>query len=291
MSLRQRGLLAYSGGPIRSPLPPADTRANPPPCVARERRFAWKAGVSAIVEILLGRRRNGHSVQGFPKTPTTRETRLLARCGDFYDNRLTGERAVVLRADEDGDQPRSLLGNLIVSPGGAVVGEHVHPGLEERFVVVSGQLGMRLNGNERTLVAGEQATALRGEAHDWWNAGEEEASVLVEISPLNTRFVEMIATMFGLANAGETNAKGMPSPLRLALIGKEFEDVIQFTKPPRPIQQVMFALLGPIARLRGYRAIHPERLKPHGHLSPDPAVMTLAGLLPSAGPTSASELS
>jgi hypothetical protein len=42
-------------------------------------------------------------------------------------------------------------------------------------------------------------TVPAGVSHDWWNAGDEDASVLVEIAPLNTRFLGMLATLLGLA--------------------------------------------------------------------------------------------
>jgi quercetin dioxygenase-like cupin family protein len=213
----------------------------------------------------------------------------MPRCGDMYENKVTGEKGVVLRGDEDG-QGQSGLANLIAAPGAAVVGEHVHPHIEERFRVVSGELSVRVGGIEKTLVAGEEATAAPGVAHDWWNAGKDEASVLVEVSPPDTRFVDMLATLWGLANAGKTNSKGMPNPLQLALIGREFEDVIQFTKPPRIVQQVMFALLAPIGRWRGYRATYPEYLEPHRRVTPDPEVMALAGLSPPADPEAAARL-
>jgi hypothetical protein len=87
---------------------------------------------------------------------------------------------------------------------------------------------------------------------------------------------------FGLANADRTNAKGMPNPLQLALVGREFADVIQFTKPPAAVQKVMFGLLGAVGRLRGYRGIYPEYLRPHGRAIPDPHVVALAGLTPAA---------
>jgi hypothetical protein len=96
-------------------------------------------------------------------------------------------------------------------------------------------------------VAGQEAVAAPGTAHDWWNAGEDEAQVLIELTPLDPRFELMIGNMFGLANAGKTNAKGMPGLLQLALIGREFQDVMRFTKPPRAVQTVMFGLLGPSA--------------------------------------------
>jgi mannose-6-phosphate isomerase-like protein (cupin superfamily) len=138
----------------------------------------------------------------------------------------------VLRGDEDGGG-QSVIVHLTVRPHGAVVGEHVHPALTERFVVISGTLATRIGGVEGALSAGEEATATPGTPHDWWNAGDMDAGVLVEISPPNPRFEMAIATTFGLANAGKTNAKGMPNPLQMALVGQEFSDVIRFTKPPR----------------------------------------------------------
>jgi quercetin dioxygenase-like cupin family protein len=80
----------------------------------------------------------------------------VSRYGDIYENKVTGERAVVLRGDEDGED-RSALVHLTVGPHGAVVGEHIHPQIRERFHVISGRLGTRLGGVESTLVgrAGE----------------------------------------------------------------------------------------------------------------------------------------
>jgi quercetin dioxygenase-like cupin family protein len=207
----------------------------------------------------------------------------LSRYGEFYENRVTGERAVVLRAEGDGTHESGLV-HLTVKPGGAVAGEHFHPRVQERFQVVSGTLGTRLDGVEGTLAAGEAATVPAGMPHDWWNAGDVDASVLVELSPLDAgpRFEAMIGTLFGLANAGKTNAKGLPNPFQLALVGREFADVIRFTKPPAPVQGMLFGLLGAIGRLRGYRAVYPEYLQPHGRTTPDPDVVAAAGLTPLA---------
>ena len=201
----------------------------------------------------------------------------MSRRGDYYENRVTGERAVVLRADDDAPDLPPLV-HLTVRPGGAVAGEHVHPALQERFIVVTGKLDTRIDGEERTLNAGEEATVPAGVPHDWWNAGSEEASVIVELSPPDPRFEQMIGTLWGLANAGRTNAKGMPNPLQLALIAREFSDVIQFTKPPRAVQKVLFGILGALGRARGYKAIYPEYLDPHGSTEPDPDVLRRAGL-------------
>jgi mannose-6-phosphate isomerase-like protein (cupin superfamily) len=201
----------------------------------------------------------------------------MARCGDLYRNRVTGEEIVVLRGDEDGaGQPALVLATAAV--GGAVAGEHVHPHLQERFRVVSGRIGVRLGGTRRTLAAGQEATAPAGVAHDWWTTGDEPARVLVELSPPDPRFETMIATMYGLANAGKVNRKAMPAPLQLALIGREFDDVIRFTTPPRPVQKAAMAVLAPLARARGYQPLYRQYLEPHHKVTPDPSAMEAAGL-------------
>jgi mannose-6-phosphate isomerase-like protein (cupin superfamily) len=208
----------------------------------------------------------------------------MSRFGDLYENRVTGERVVVLRGDEDAASGESGIGHLTVAPHGAVAGEHIHPSISERFAVISGTLGASVGGVERRLEAGDEVTAAPGVPHDWWNAGEDFASVLVEVGgpdEQRQRFDAMFATIFGLANAGRTNARGMPGPLQLALLAREFSDVIVFTRPPRAIQGPLFASLGVIGRMRGLRGIYPEYLHVHGRAQPDPAVLQLAGIVPS----------
>jgi quercetin dioxygenase-like cupin family protein len=100
----------------------------------------------------------------------------------------------------------------------------------------------------------------RGVAHDWWNAGGEEAQVLFEISPA-ARFEAMILNAFGFARDGKTDAKGKPRLLQAALFAREFDDVIRFTKPPRPVQRLLFGALAPVARLLGYKGSYPEYLR------------------------------
>lgn len=113
-----------------------------------------------------------------------------------------------------------------------------------------------------------------GTAHDWWNAGEDEAEVLVDVRP-GRRFELMVATLFGLARHGKTNAKGMPGPLQLAVIGSEFTDVLRFTKPPALVQRVMLAPLAALGRARGYRPVYREYLAPQDHEEPAPDVLAL----------------
>jgi quercetin dioxygenase-like cupin family protein len=201
----------------------------------------------------------------------------MARYGDLYVNDVTGERAVVLRGDEDApDQP--MLVHLRVGPGGAVAGEHLHPALQERFLVLDGELETKVDGRRRTLREREAVTVPAGAWHDWWNASDEPVDVLVELTPPSPRFELAIATGFGLANAGRTNAKGVPSLLQAALMGAEFSDVLVRKHPPALVQKIAFGVLGFVARRRGLKAIYPEYIGRHGSVEPDPEVLAAAGL-------------
>jgi hypothetical protein len=60
----------------------------------------------------------------------------IARCGDVYENKVTGERGVVLRGNEDSDGQPALV-CPVVQPHGAAIGEHTrttHIGLKGRGV-------------------------------------------------------------------------------------------------------------------------------------------------------------
>ncbi len=99
--------------------------------------------------------------------------------------------------------------------------------------------------------------------HDWWNVGDDDAHVLVDIRPA-ARFELMIQNLYGLANDGKTNARGVPRLLPLALFAREFRSEGEFVRPPRIVQRLLFGALGPLARARGYKPINPEYLGPTG---------------------------
>ena len=176
--------------------------------------------------------------------------------GESLENPKTGERGVLVKPPREGED-RSLEADLHVQPGGAVVGEHVHPDLDERFTVREGRIGFRLDGAESVAGPGEVVEIPRGSWHDWWNAGDDVAVARVFVSD-GVRFLLMIETLFGLARDGHTNEKGMPDPLQLAMFATEFRDVLVLKRPPAAVQALAFGILRPIARARGYRGTYPQ---------------------------------
>lgn len=176
--------------------------------------------------------------------------------GEVWENPVTRERATILERPWDNSQ-RRVTAELTALVGARVVAEHRHPALLEQFTVLEGELTVKRDGHTSTFYQHETAVIEPGVWHDWWNAGDRDARVRVEITP-GERFVHMIETFFGLARLGHTDSKGMPHPLQLALSAREFSDVVVFRSPPPAVQRAIFAALAPVARWRGYRATYPQ---------------------------------
>jgi quercetin dioxygenase-like cupin family protein len=196
---------------------------------------------------------------------------VMSRAGEVYENPVTGERVVVrLGTEESGGE--HLVVDLYVAPGGAVAGEHVHQDIEEVFTVARGTVGFRLDGREDVAGPTRRLVVPPGVVHDWWNAGQEEAHVIVELRGEIRRlgrFEMMISTLYGLARDGKTDARGRPSILQASLLAREFDDVIVFTRPPRFVQRLLFGTLAPVAHLLGLRASYPE-YGPSGFIEVEP---------------------
>lgn len=92
------------------------------------------------------------------------------------------------------------------------------------------------------------------------------------------RFELMIANLFGLANDGKLDRNQRPPRLHAAVFAQEFFDMIVFTRPPPVMQRVLFAVMAPLGRRLGYRAIEPRYAQPHGQVTPEPWAQAAAGL-------------
>jgi quercetin dioxygenase-like cupin family protein len=175
----------------------------------------------------------------------------MIRPGDRLENPVTGEVLVFHRtsAQTNGD---SVLVETIVRPQGFVAATHVHPQQTERFEVIEGLLGLRIGEEELLAAPRDVAVVPPGTPHRFWNAGERDARFLCEVSPA-LGFESLIETMFTLAAQGKTNRKGMPNPLRLAVIAKAHFDTVRLPFPPAAIQRAGLALAAPLGRAVGYR--------------------------------------
>jgi quercetin dioxygenase-like cupin family protein len=180
----------------------------------------------------------------------------MARPGDELRHPLTGERIVWRQVAHD-TGGALLQADLFALPNGSPAAPHLHPSQEERFEVVAGRLKVSIDGVERIIGPGDVAVVPPGIAHTWWNIGDDEAQVLVDLRPA-LRSEMFFETLFGLAADGKVARNGLPGPLQLASSATEFSDEVRLARPPYPIQRVLFAPLAAVGRLAGYRGWYPR---------------------------------
>ena len=184
---------------------------------------------------------------------TKKETHMI-RAGDSIHNPVTGERIVFRQTSADTGGEAVVI-ETYVEPHGFVAAAHVHPSQEERFQVLRGTVGFKIGGKEQIAGPGTRVTVPAGTPHKFWNAGEETAQFVCEIRPA-LKFESLLETMFALAADGKTNRKGMPNPLRLAVIANHHFDTVQLPFPPAALQKLGLVLGAPLGRLLGYGAVY-----------------------------------
>ena len=170
--------------------------------------------------------------------------------GQTLRNSVTGETLVfrTTSADTNGE---SVVVETFVEPNGAVAAAHVHPAQEELFEVLGGELEFRIGRSTIVARAGDRVLVPAGTAHRFENVGEETAHFVCEIKPA-LGFEQLIETMFSLAEDGKVSKKGMPNPLRLAVIARHHFADVRLSFPPAWLQRLGLALGAPLGRLVGY---------------------------------------
>jgi quercetin dioxygenase-like cupin family protein len=175
-------------------------------------------------------------------------------------NPLTGEyMAVLVDADKNGGE---LAKALIIMPRKAYgPPEHYHPNYTEEFEVVEGEFVFVLQGNNITLKSGERITVKPGEVHTFHTSGAYDVNACIGLARPASRIKGVVFTLFGMAHEGKLSKMGAPPFWQAMAMAYEFGDDTVFTNPPPAVQKAMAAVFGPLARLLGYRAIHPEKME------------------------------
>jgi mannose-6-phosphate isomerase-like protein (cupin superfamily) len=112
---------------------------------------------------------------------------------DSITHKKTGERITFLQDDP-------LVMENEVPAGDAVRREHLHPEQTEAFEVVSGSYTVVVDGEERTLSAGESAEVPPGAVHCGWT--EDGAVLRITFTPA-LRWEQFVRRLF----AGEPAAR------------------------------------------------------------------------------------
>jgi mannose-6-phosphate isomerase-like protein (cupin superfamily) len=175
----------------------------------------------------------------------------MIRTGQTIENPVTGEQLTFHKTSRDTNGEYVVV-ETVLRPGSQVAAAHVHPYQTERFEIQEGKVGMKVGRKKVEAKAGEAITVEPGTPHKFWNAGEGEARFTCTVSPA-LGFEQLIETMFGLAADGKTSKKGMPNPLRLAVIAHHHFDDVRLPGIPHVLQRAALAMGAPMGRALGYR--------------------------------------
>ena len=180
----------------------------------------------------------------------------MAKTGDVIANPSTGEEFTIRRsaAETNGEVLDAVITIKAGAPGPP---GHIHPVVEERLKMVGGTLEVEIDGERRTLKAGDEFVVEPGMAHKLWNEGEEDASFEAEIRPA-LRMETFIETIFGLARDGKVNKAGRPNMLQAAVLLNEYSEEFRLAGVPAIAQTVLFGALAPVGKLFGYKARYPQ---------------------------------
>lgn len=169
-------------------------------------------------------------------------------------NPVTG--VSVLEADREGWDVEIRL-----EPGARGPAEHVHRNVEERFEVREGEVTFRVGGRDRGLGPGTELRVSPGTAHAFGNDTDAEAVLLGRTVPESDELGRVVATLFGLASEGKTDARGRPGFLQGAVIAEAALEETYFAGVPYGVQRAVGRVFGPVGRALGYRATYDRYLE------------------------------
>jgi quercetin dioxygenase-like cupin family protein len=118
--------------------------------------------------------------------------------------------------------PDALVVEAVYDSGGSPPPAHLHPSQAEHFEMLEGSVRTRVEGNERTLEAGDTLDIPAGAVHQMWNPGADPARVTWRTTPAG-RTLEWFQALDAFQRDGDTAAIGA------ALA--EYSDVFRLAEP------------------------------------------------------------
>ena len=153
-----------------------------------------------------------------------------------------GERLTFVRRVGD----RLEVENVVAPGSGPPM--HVHHHQEEALTIEQGRIGYERPG-EPPQFAERGATVVfkPGEAHRFWNAGQEELRCTGYIEPADN--LEYFLT--AIYASQRENGGSRPGPYEAAFLARRFGSEFGMSQVPGPVQRLVFPVLAAVGRLLG----------------------------------------
>jgi quercetin dioxygenase-like cupin family protein len=128
---------------------------------------------------------------------------------------------------------------------------HLHPDTEDTFAVIDGTLDVCIDGEWRSVGAGETATVPAGVSHTFRNASDATAKVEISMRPAG-RSEAFFRDMHRLIQHGKIKRlppKDPRSAIYASMLIGEYSDHIRAVKPPNAVFQAL-AVVGKALRFQ-----------------------------------------
>jgi quercetin dioxygenase-like cupin family protein len=144
----------------------------------------------------------------------------MARAGDELVNPITGEQIVFRKTAAETGGALLEMDDFWMRPGHRAPA-HVHPGMQERWLLIAGTASFSIGGVEQSAGPGQVVVADPGVAHQAWNATAEPAHLRIEMRPA-LRWETFVERLFALAADAHRSGYEQPDPRLLLELLREF---------------------------------------------------------------------
>ena len=179
------------------------------------------------------------------------------REGQVFVSKSEGFRQTVLKRENG-----FVWTELLLEPHAPGPHEHIHTSLPENFIVTEGTLSLLVNGEKKILRPGESLLVNPGTPHKPFNETDSRVVIKPPLTPeyaLTEEFTVFLTQAYGFFNESESNTQLPKALLQMSRFSPKYE--LWLDSPPVPLQKAFYFVIGPTARLLGYRT-HYEKYKP-----------------------------
>jgi quercetin dioxygenase-like cupin family protein len=151
---------------------------------------------------------------------------------------------------------------LVLEPHAPGPPEHIHGTFPENFIVAEGTLSLLVDGEKKTLRAGETFLVPPGTAHKPFNETDSRVVVrgpLTEEYALPEKFSVFLTQAYGYFDEAESHSRAPRVLLQMSRFSPEYD--LWLASIPVFAQKTSYFVIGPAARALGYRHYY-EKYKP-----------------------------
>jgi uncharacterized cupin superfamily protein len=168
-----------------------------------------------------------------------------------------GERLTFLRRVPGRAGERLEVANVVAPGAGPVM--HIHHYQDEALTVRKGRLGYQRPGEPAHFAGpGETVAFAAGEAHKFWNAGEDALECTGYVEPADN--VEYFLS--GIFESQRRSGGSRPHPLDAAFLARRYRSEFAMVEIPLAVQRFVFPVLVGVGRLLGRYARYADAPEP-----------------------------